>query len=515
MVGTRGGGSKSSDPRYRNTLADAAEDFLFHLYRGSELLQENRVHDAKSELEEALRLQPRDAKGQDLLAIVYFRLGLYPRAIEIYEELTRAFPREAALSQNLALCYLKTAQFERARALLEPLVMAEPNHVRAWAYLGLVYERLVDYEKARAAYERAGQPGKARRMTERLAPSAAANFSSHLPEDAEWAASSSLAEFEPSPTLSERALRRSSMPSEDAHPDRMPPPPVTLQSFPPVHIDATPEAEEDHDADRDSEASSGAVAHAAGEGSREPLPWTMVAEATRWRGCVTQRPNASDVPSVVELARERVLLFPRNPGVSLHPSGLVLVQVEGSFHVRGSAIRAMSGEGEGFQSSPLPKKVRGKATAEPLGGAADPLLLFSGWGHLVLAARHEHRLTALRLEDDSLYLHERNLVGFESGLAYESGRLAGNGGRHLAVVQLRGRGAVVFETRRALACLDVASDRTSIVEEQAIVGWTGRLLARELETDEAVGSSTRHFAFCGDGTVFLSTATLGSERRTP
>src|SRR5215831_2288902 len=61
----------------------AQEDFLFHLYRGSELLQENRVLEAKEELEHALTLQPSDSKGQDLLAAVYFRIGLYPRAITI------------------------------------------------------------------------------------------------------------------------------------------------------------------------------------------------------------------------------------------------------------------------------------------------------------------------------------------------------------------------------------------------------------------------------------------------
>jgi hypothetical protein len=35
----------------------AGEDFLFHLYRGSELLQDNRVHEAKTELEQALALR--------------------------------------------------------------------------------------------------------------------------------------------------------------------------------------------------------------------------------------------------------------------------------------------------------------------------------------------------------------------------------------------------------------------------------------------------------------------------
>src|ERR1700722_655574 len=72
----------------------AQEDFLFHLYRGSELLQENRVLEAKEELELAMTLQPLDPKGQDLLGAVYFRLGLYPLAIQIYEGLESQFPRD-------------------------------------------------------------------------------------------------------------------------------------------------------------------------------------------------------------------------------------------------------------------------------------------------------------------------------------------------------------------------------------------------------------------------------------
>src|SRR3954468_17781483 len=84
----------------------AGEDFLFHLYRGSELLQDNRVHDAKAELEQALSLQPSDPKGQDLLGIVYFRLGLYPRAITIYEQLIRQHPDAIEPRINLALSYL-------------------------------------------------------------------------------------------------------------------------------------------------------------------------------------------------------------------------------------------------------------------------------------------------------------------------------------------------------------------------------------------------------------------------
>lgn len=144
----------------------ANDDFLFHLYRGSELLLDNRVHEAKQELEQALGLQPRDAKGQDLLAIVYFRLGLYPRAIAIYERLVEAHPETTTPRINLALCYLKTGQPQAARMELERVLERNPEHARAWGYLGLAFQRLGDLERAVYAFQMGGHEGMARRLAE-------------------------------------------------------------------------------------------------------------------------------------------------------------------------------------------------------------------------------------------------------------------------------------------------------------------------------------------------------------
>src|SRR5258708_3545941 len=114
--------------RAASTREAVQEDFLFHLYRGSELLQESRILEAKEELEYALTMQPSDPKGQDLLGAVYFRLGLYPRAIQIYEQLTLQFARDVSVKVNLALCYLKTGQPEPARRTLQDAVRLNPEH---------------------------------------------------------------------------------------------------------------------------------------------------------------------------------------------------------------------------------------------------------------------------------------------------------------------------------------------------------------------------------------------------
>ena len=152
--------SKSEPP----SGALASEDFLYHLYRGSEFLQDNRVEQAKDELERALRLQPRDVEGQALLGIVYFRLGLYPRAIDIYERIARIAPEEIAPKVNLALCYLKTGQLAQSRLALEDVLALEPGHKRAWAYLGLIFQRQSEYGKAKTAFDNAGQSAMADRM---------------------------------------------------------------------------------------------------------------------------------------------------------------------------------------------------------------------------------------------------------------------------------------------------------------------------------------------------------------
>ncbi len=200
------------------------QEFLYHLYRGSELLQENSVDEAKAELERALRLQPKDIEGQGLLGVVYFRLGLYPRAIEIYSQLQRVVPDEIAPRINLALCYLKTGQTEAAHDALQSVIERDPKHERAWGYLGLVYQRFGDFAKAQVAFERAGRPKLAERMAALLDDE---STSADIPElNSQHSPSNRPASFRPS--LMPR------MPAPPALPDQLgvtlPTAPRTLQS---------------------------------------------------------------------------------------------------------------------------------------------------------------------------------------------------------------------------------------------------------------------------------------------
>jgi Flp pilus assembly protein TadD len=373
------------------------EDFLFHLYRGSELLQDNCVEQAKEELERALRFQPRDIEGQGLLGVVYFRLGLYPRAIGIYEELARACPDEITPKVNLALCYLKTGQQHSARDVLEAVIQREPEHVRAWGYYGLALERLGEYEKAQAAFDRAGQPQLARRMTQildqsRPSPDAAeaerqryevrrvaadAALELDAKPDAPFSTAEEAGDLEPVRSSRWRAVE----PGEET----VPPAPKRRSSVP---------------------SRLGGLSMPVVSDPSELLPATIRNPMTSIPIGVSGTPSAfvAAISVTPPAAAERVTL-----------SGtMALVRVEVAFAVRNDALRAVQPDREPFRWGALRRRTRGHDTDEPFGGPASPWSVLEGTGTVAVAAAEGRFIAALELGGEFVYLREGRLLGFDS-----------------------------------------------------------------------------------------------------
>jgi hypothetical protein len=449
----------------------AGEEFLFHLYRGSEMLQDNRVHDAKAELEQALSLQPSDPKGQDLLAIVYFRLGLYPRAISIYERLVLAHPEAMTPRVNLALCYLKTGQAAQARTELERVLEANPGHSRAWGYLGLSFQRLGDYERASHAFAAGGHDAMARRLLEMAGQGAPSLRPAPIADNPEVrrAAGEAFQEIE----RDEGAFRPDDAPVPSRSPsgtwaaiepgrERFP----SAPSFPP------------------------------------PPPLSIGLKHEPANAEPASRPAASP-PAVTELARELLVVFPRDVSVAQHPSGLVLVQAQKSFATRLELVRTMSYP-SGFTTNALYRRMRGRTLDEPLGGPSSALVGIDGKGELVLAPSPGASLRPMRLDDEPLYLREDLVAGFEDDVAYENGRLGAGDGEAIPMLQLRGHGVVVAAFPEAVSALEVLGDHGTAVRAHAVLGWTGRLVPRALASAEAPGGARHYVAFAGEGMVLLA-----------
>jgi Flp pilus assembly protein TadD/uncharacterized protein (AIM24 family) len=528
------------------------EDFLFHLYRGSELLQDDRVHEAKEELERALAMQPRDAKGQDLLAIVYFRLGHYPRAIAIYEQLRRSSPRDPALLLNLALCYLKTGQPSFARHELAELVKIQPTHLRAWGYLGLACERLGDLEAAREAFERGGHTPRVRRMDARLAEREGdplAPPSDTSPRSESWQS------LDIGHALRDLGGLAATLPhtvvpiSDTGAPHSMPhlAAPAMSSRRPTLIAPAAPAAEtalleatlELHASPSPPsgvgmEASLPTLGQAddgTGYGPARRMPPSPGARPGASPGLVAPAPgttflvpplgppgavgpgrtlppalhrNTAPLPAASQLTRESVASFPPSGEVVVHAMCVALVRTGAAgFHVRPEALRVVA---TSMASETVLRRMQGRPTAEPLGGLASPISLFKGDGKLVVGARPGRKLSAFLLEGEVAFVREDLLLGFDGNLAHESGRVTDGTDGPLAIVQLEGAGAVLLEALGELIGLDVTPASDLVLRREAVVAWFGRLVPRAVPTAQAPGGQHGILSFGGDGRVLFATA---------
>lgn len=496
----------------------AGEDFLFHLYRGSELLQDNRVHDAKAELEQALRFQPSDPKGQDLLGIVYFRLGLYPRAIAIYEKLVQSHPEAIEPRVNLALSYIKTGQAAAARAELERVVEQNPNHSRAWGYLGLAFQRLGDFERASHAFAAGGHDVMARRLAEMAVASSPTVTASLFPE-----AVGTRMSRPPPPTFEDARAESPAAPPAASAPSASAGAPATAwtpiehdvaasPSPPPVAEGSPPAAGAAADAipalvGVPPAAGVPASVRGASLAAVMPPPARLPSNAMPPRPLETPLPPSVPAPKasppvpVAEALRGALAVYPRALPIALHPSGVVLVQAANGFAARLDLVRSMSLAAPAGE--PLRRRVRGRITEEPLGGAASPILDVPGKSELLLGPAARCDLLPIALGEEPLYLREDALAGFEPGVTFENGRLPVGDGDAIAMVQLRGPGTVVACLPEARHAVEVVEGRAVTVHAALVVAWSGRLLPRALLASEAPGGARGLAVFTGEGMVLL------------
>jgi Flp pilus assembly protein TadD len=154
------------------------EAFVAALYKGGELLAAGNVLEARTHLEKAHELEPKNEKAQNLLGLAYFKLGLFDQASHVYELLVRENPADPTLRVNLGLVYLKSNNLERAVKEFETATDLEPGHKKAHNYLGLALAQAGDYAKAREHFTLAGSDQMAEKMEKALVNRANAQPSS-------------------------------------------------------------------------------------------------------------------------------------------------------------------------------------------------------------------------------------------------------------------------------------------------------------------------------------------------
>src|SRR5690606_36707527 len=138
---------------------------------------------------------------------------------------------------------------------------------------------------------------------------------------------------------------------------------------------------------------------------------------------------------------------------------------------------------------------------ESFGGVGSPMVNAAGDGQLMLAPRAGRRLSSFVLADEMCFVREAVLLGFDGELAYENGRLATGEGEFVAVVQLRGKGAVLLEAIGEVVTLEVKPNKGMSVRREVVLGWFGRLVPRALAPSEAPCGQRGLVSFAGEGRV--------------
>jgi uncharacterized protein (AIM24 family) len=211
----------------------------------------------------------------------------------------------------------------------------------------------------------------------------------------------------------------------------------------------------------------------------------------------------STAPGIDALARARVVVFPRERGISASDPSLLRVTVAESFAARVELIRAaVHPQGASLATEVLSRRARGRPQDDALGGVTSPLVAIRGATHLLLGPRAGRKLTAFTIAE-TVYLREDALLAFDGALTYENGRLAVGDGDAMAMVQLHGEGAVVVELRDEISTLEVTPDDAISVRRELVLGWIGRLVPRAVPISEAPAGQRGLVMFAGDGMVLL------------
>ncbi|MBV9947028.1 MAG: tetratricopeptide repeat protein [Myxococcales bacterium] len=430
--------------------APAGDAFVAHLYRGTELLREGRLFESKEELERALALQPLDPRVQDLLGDVASRIGLYPRAIQIYEGLAAQYPRDAWVKTSLAVCYLRTGLLDPARSALEEALRLDPDNKRALGYLGLVLQNLGELDDgirsmAEAAFSEldAGDRGFV------LAQPEAASVAEGL-----WR------------TLELGDAGRSKSPF--------------ATTIPPLAF-AAPRPSAD----------------ARSRQTKPSLAAQPIGASPARQASFARRPAA--LPALGAAA---------DLALHLHETGALVVRLAAgqSFAGRLESIRVLAGA---TSSRVLHRRVRDGDTSEVVGGIGSPVVRIEGPAQIVLGARPSREVALVALEEEGATLREDALLGFELALRYESDRLAPDpaAGRAsadgVAMLRLQGRGAVALEIAGKLATVAPVGGGPVLVRRDWLLGWTGDMVARPWPPSEAPNGQRGLIGLSGEGLALV------------
>jgi len=108
----------------------------------------NEYDKALSYYQKALDMYPDDAKALNNLGNTYFRMNNYEKAFEILSRAVKLYPNEYEGYNNMGSVYFATGQYEQAANVYRKAISLNPNYAEALKNLGSCYGMMKDYDNA-------------------------------------------------------------------------------------------------------------------------------------------------------------------------------------------------------------------------------------------------------------------------------------------------------------------------------------------------------------------------------
>lgn len=453
------------------------EDLAYYLEQGDEHLAHHRLEDARIALERAYQIEPEDSRTQNLLGLVYFKLGLLEAARALYDRLVVDHPSEAPLWVNLGLVLLRQGRLREAERALRRAIQLQPEHTRAHAYLGLVLYRRGDLELAREHFVRGRVKELARRVEAKLsglaeAPPSHLQLLQEVGDEGRVALDQRLTPFRPLDEEGARGTVRDEEAWEAVVTHSQPPSAERTESslipawalsgdlpslsvLEPAPASGRPAAPATADLlrrpafDQPTPELLSLPPGFAGLGA-DPTVRTSVSAAPDPYPKLLWAPPRSDQYSEPPPRGPAPLGFGAGPGTRAR------LGLESHAYLRSSALATASG-------ALSVRDARG-GSGVPLGGRGDPLCLLEGQASILIRLR---QLAVALIDVVDLHVVEAVLAGFDHGFEWERSRVL-----TLDVVSLRGRGSVLLDALGAPLLMPVEPDTPVHAAEDVLLAWS-------------------------------------------
>jgi len=420
------------------------EEFLRIFKQGRMELDSGNYDAALQNLEEAHKLSPGNEAVQNLLGLIYFRLGTYKKCETIYQGLVKRNPDMFTLRANLGLVYFKEKKYFDAVRELNEAVNLKPDYARAHNYLGLVYTELGKYKSAREEFLRAGSRTMAKKVDDVIAGTR-----------------------DPSTIMVDQ-------PEEGGAPEG---------AVPVGDLNLDPELKQMLDDFKQGKAldlqeDSRQVEHI---GLKRGTDGLLEADTYSINGVSTTTDMPSSVNSTFSVDTDQTQQTDL-------PSNILNIESTGISYGRVGGLITVEGD---ITFNPAKRTLKGKATSEDLGGDDDPLVEINGVGKIMLSTENRMvRIISLNT-DTVFYIKESSIMAFQSGITWENGTIRINESTDLEIVHLKGAGDVAIQSEKAPVIKEITRETPLKVNASSIIGWEGKITPKVTEISQKKGKDAQ------------------------